>query len=94
MNGTTKKNFLIIYNIVKRKFQSCLGEIIMDKDGFMEYVKEEFPGVIDTHWSWDLLKNILDFAILEYDGKPTEELIKFLMCIIPEVTGEEYRMFM
>ena len=51
MNGTTKKNFLIIYNIVKRKFQSCLGEIIMDKDGFMEYVKEEFPGVIDTHWS-------------------------------------------
>ena len=66
----------------------------MDKEGFMRYVKEEFPGVIDIHWNWDLLENILDFAILEYDEKPTEELIEFLMTIIPEVTGEEYRMFM
>nr|WP_142411358.1 hypothetical protein [Clostridium sp. Marseille-P7770] len=66
----------------------------MDKEGFMRYVKEEFPGVIDTHWNWDLLENILDFAILEYDGKPTKELIKFLMYIIPEVTDEEYRIFM
>ena len=65
----------------------------MNKDCLMSYIKEEFPGTIDNHWNWDLLENILDFALLEYDGKSTEELIKFLMCIIPEVTAEEYRMF-
>lgn len=65
----------------------------MNKEGLMSYIKEEFPGTIDNHWNWDLLENILDFALLEYDGKSTEELIKFLMRIIPEVTGEEYRMF-
>lgn len=59
----------------------------------MSYIKEEFPGMIDNHWDWDLLENILDFALLEYDEKPTEKSIKFLMCIIPEVTAEEYRMF-
>ena len=65
----------------------------MNKNGLMSYIKEEFPGTIDKHWNWDLLENILDFALLEYDGKPAEELIKLLMTIIPEVTGEEYRMF-
>lgn len=65
----------------------------MNKNGFMSYIKEEFPGTINDHWNWDLLENILDYALIEYDGKPTEELIEFLMCIIPEVTAEEYRMF-
>ena len=65
----------------------------MNKDGLMLYIKEEFPGTFDSHWNWDLLENFLDFAFLEYDGKPTEELIKFLICIIPEVTAEEYRIF-
>ena len=65
----------------------------MNKNGLMLYIKEEFPGTIDNHWNQDLLENILDFALLEYNGKSTEELIKFLMCIVPEVTAEEYRMF-
>ena len=63
----------------------------MDKEGFIQYIKEEFPGVIDTHWNWDLLENIIDYATLIYNGK---ELIKFLMNIIPEVTYEEYVNFM
>ena len=50
----------------------------MNKNGLMSYIKEEFPGTIDKHWNWDLLENILDFALLEYDGKPAEELIKLL----------------
>ncbi|RHF62363.1 hypothetical protein [[Ruminococcus] lactaris] len=61
----------------------------MNKYGFMLYIKEKFPGTIDEHWNWDLLENILDFALLEYDGKSTEELIKILITIIPEVTAEE-----
>lgn len=63
----------------------------MDKDGFMSYIKKEFPGVIDIHWNWDLLENIIDYALSIYNG---EELIKFLENIIPEVTYEEYLMFM
>lgn len=59
----------------------------MDKDGFMSYIKEEFPGVIDTHWNWALLENIIDYATSLYDGR---ELIEFLMKFIPEVTYEEY----
>lgn len=49
------------------------------------------PGVIDTHWNWDVLENIIDYAKSKYNG---EELIKFLINIIPEVTYEEYLMFM
>lgn len=33
-----------------------------DKDGFMSWLKEEFPGVVDTHWNWDLVENIIDYA--------------------------------
>ena len=43
------------------------------------------------HWNWDVLENIIDYATSKYNG---EELIKFLMNIIPEVTYEEYLMFM
>lgn len=63
----------------------------MDKDGFMLYIKEEFPGVIDTHWNWGLLENLIDYAASLYDGR---ELIEFLMKFIPEVTYEEYIDFM
>jgi len=63
----------------------------MNKDELMSYIKEEFPGVIDTHWNWDLLENIIDYAISTFSG---EEVIKFLMNIIPEVTYEEYMYFM
>lgn len=63
----------------------------MNTDEFMEFIKEEFPGVLDTHWNWDLLDNILTYATSEYEG---EELIQFLMNIIPEVTHEEYQNFM
>ncbi|RHV70239.1 MULTISPECIES: hypothetical protein [Clostridia] len=59
----------------------------MDKEGFMDYIKEEFPGVIDAHWNWDLLDNIIEYATSKYTG---QKLIEFLMQIIPEVTFEEY----
>ena len=39
----------------------------MDIKGFMLYIKEEFPGVIDTHWDWDLLENIITYAVSKYN---------------------------
>ena len=29
---------------------------MLNKEGLMEYIKTEFPGLIDTHWNWDLLE--------------------------------------
>jgi hypothetical protein len=63
----------------------------MNKEGLMLYIKKEFPGVIDNHWNWDLLENIIDYAVSMYNEKA---LIKFLINIIPEVTYEEYVNFM
>lgn len=59
----------------------------MDIEAFMQYVKYEFPGVIDSHWNWDLLENILNYAVSLHKGN---DLITFLTTIIPEVTHEEY----
>ena len=63
----------------------------MNKEGLMLYIKKEFPGVIDNHWNWDLLENIIDYAVSMYNETA---LIKFLINIIPEVTSEEYVNFM
>jgi len=63
----------------------------MNKDALMSYIKEEFPKTIDNHWNWDLLNNIIDYAMNYYDG---EELIKFLVNIIPEITYQECMYFM
>ena len=63
----------------------------MNKEGLMLYIKKEFPGVIDNHWNWDLLENIIDYAVSMYNETA---LIKFLINIIPEVTYEEYVNFM
>lgn len=62
----------------------------MDKNGFMSFIQDEFEGVLDTHWNWDLLGNIIDYAMITCSG---DSLIKFLMNIIPEVTYEEYLLF-
>ena len=51
----------------------------MNKEGLMLYIKKEFPGVIDNHWNWDLLENIIDYAVSMYNEKA---LIKFLINVI------------
>lgn len=63
----------------------------MNKDALMSYIKINFLETIDNHWNWELLNNIIDYAINQYDR---EEIIKFLMNIVPEVTYEEYIYFM
>lgn len=31
----------------------------------MSYIKEEFPGMIDNHWDWDLLENMLYWNMMK-----------------------------
>lgn len=64
------------------------GMNMLDKEKLMNYIKNEFPGVIDTHWNWDLLENIIDYGIKNrnyVDG----EILTFLNEIIPEITEKE-----
>lgn len=54
-----------------------------DKDNFMDWLKEEFPGVIDAHWNWELVKNIIDYATNNIVNK--DEFLNFISNILPEV---------
>ena len=63
-----------------------------DKDGFLEWIKEEFPGVIDTHFNYDMMDNLLEYAILNKDYSQIM-FIDFLESIIPEITHEEIKKF-
>lgn len=64
----------------------------MNKEGLMKYIKEEFPGVIDSHWNWELLENIIDFGI-ENKNYSVGQLVNFLDKMIPELTLEEIKRF-
>lgn len=55
-----------------------------DKEGFMVWLKEEFPGVISIHWNYDLVGNIIDYAL---KNKSTDKdlFARFLSDMLPEV---------
>ncbi len=63
-----------------------------DKDGFMTWLKDEFPGVIDTHWNYDLVENIIDYA-LEQKNTGDDELPIFLSSVLPEIEYTEIAKF-
>ena len=54
-----------------------------DKDGFMNWLKEEFPGVIDTHWNWEFVENIIDYA-LENKNSCNDEFAMFYHLYYPK----------
>ncbi len=63
-----------------------------DKEGFMNWLREEFPGVIDAHWNYDLVENIIDYAV---DQKNTsdDELVIFLLSMFSEIEYAEIEKF-
>ena len=64
----------------------------MDKEGLMNYIKKEFPGVIDNHWNYELLENIINFGI-ENKNYSVGQLVNFLDEMIPEITLKEIKRF-
>lgn len=64
----------------------------MDKEGLMNYIREEFPGTLDKRWNWNLLENILDYGV-ENKYYSVGQLENFLEEIIPEMTLEEIERF-
>lgn len=65
---------------------------IFNKEAFLKWVKNKFPNTIDNHFTYDMMENIIDYAIERKSVAP-EQLINFLSYIIPEVTEEEYMDF-
>lgn len=63
-----------------------------NKEGFMKWLKEEFLGVIDTHWSYDLVENIIDYA-MENKNTGDDELATFLSSMLPEIEYIEIAKF-
>lgn len=63
-----------------------------DKEGFMNWLREEFLGVIDAHWNYDLVENIIDYAV---DQKNTsdDELVIFLLSMFSEIEYAEIEKF-
>ena len=58
------------------------------KDGFMDWMKEEFSAVCETHFVCDLIDNLIEYGL-----KVTEtpnDFIGMMMNIVPEVTYEEW----
>lgn len=66
---------------------------MLNKEKLMQYIKEEFPGMIDTHWNWDLLENIINYSI-ECKNYSEGQLVNFFTDIIPEITENEILWFM
>lgn len=62
-----------------------------NKDGFMRWLKEEFPGAIDTHWNYELVENILEYALRHEVSK--DQFAYFVSDILPEVEFLEVARF-
>ena len=60
---------------------------IIDVEGLLEYIRENFPNPLENHFTYDLVKNVLNLA--NSFSYPT----LFLEKMIPEITEEEISRF-
>lgn len=57
-------------------------------NNFMKYLKTEFPNVLDNHFTYELIENMLRFAYNNY-GHSKDMAKTIIYDIIPEITWEE-----
>lgn len=67
-------------------------ENIFDTDGFMLWLKEEFPGCIDNHWSFNLVENIIGYCI-KHNPLGKDQLAYWISDMLPEVEFLEVAKF-
>lgn len=68
----------------------------MNKDKlevFMDYLKEQFPGCIEDHFTYDLIKNLIDYVYREH-GHTKNSARAIIASILPEVTYEELEAYL
>lgn len=59
----------------------------IDKKAFLAWIKEEFSGVISTHFDYELAESVIDYA------NSIERNVDFIYEIFPEITREEIQKF-
>ena len=64
-----------------------------DKDGFMSWLKEEFPGCLDSHWHWDLIENIIEYGF-KHEMISKDQLVYWIFDMLPEVEFLDVARFM
>lgn len=64
-----------------------------NKDGFMTWLKEEFPGVVADHWNYDLVENIINYGFM-HEIINKDQLCHYLSDMLPEVEFLEVARFM
>ena len=62
-------------------------------EGFMTWLKEEFPGLIDTHWNYDLIENIVEYGF-KHEMISKDQLCYWISDMLPEVEFLEVARFM
>lgn len=62
-------------------------------EAFMNYLKEQLPGCIDNHFTYDLIVNIIDYAYRER-GHSKGSARALIACVLPEVTYEELEAYL
>lgn len=62
-----------------------------DIEEFMKYIKTEFPEPMNNYFTFDLLKNTIEYLMDEFDDNI--QLAHIISEIVPEVTEEEILRF-
>ena len=63
-----------------------------DIDGFMEYMRTEFPEPMQYHFTYDLLKNLIGVLVEQFES--SVQIANILHRIVPEITVEEVLFYM
>lgn len=62
----------------------------IDKTAFLAWIKENFKGILSTHFDYELAEGIIDYAN-SLEGNV--DLIDLIYEIFPEITSEEIEKF-
>ena len=68
----------------------------MDKfniNSFMEWLKDEFPNCLETHWNFDLVENIIQYG-LQHCNVSKDQFVNWIADLLPEVEFLEVARFM
>lgn len=63
----------------------------INKNEFLDYLREEFPEPMQNHFTYDMVDSIIDWIETHCDG--LDEAHEMIVNIIPEVTMEEVEPF-
>lgn len=97
--GTNYFNTDIAYDVSELGYEHCVRQErvqIMtkgfNKKEFMSWLKSEFPGSVDNHWNYDLVENIIDYA-LAHESISKDQFCYFVSDMLPEVEFLEVARF-